>query len=163
MAASVGIAGCSGGNENTPEPEGTSNNKSAGVEQDNWFYGIGEDEVSGGDNLAIQNSRLVRDENDSVGVTGDVKNTSGDVVFTDLQVEATLYDGNDEELDVLSDNTEQEAIDDLEPGEVWDFGIWFEDADLEAAASYSLSATGETGEAAGSETQTGTGNGTSTE
>lgn len=164
--ATIGIAGCGdsgpGVDTDTPEPEGTSGDKTVSAEED-MFFGIEEGEVTADDNLAIQNSRLVRDENGTVGVIGDVKNTSEDVVFTYLEVNAALYDGKNAELDVFSDNTEGVDTDDLEPGEVWDFGIWFEDANLEGAASYSLSATGETGDAAGTGTQTETSTTTSTQ
>lgn len=147
-AAVVSLAGCAGfggsgeAETDTPEKAGTSTNKQVAAEEDDIFD-IKENDIADEDedNLKIQNSRLVETE-DGAGVFGDVKNT-GNETFTFLEVTATLYDESDDVLGEFFDNTEGSAIDELEPGAVWDFEIFFEAADLGAVASYSLEATGE--------------------
>lgn len=146
----MSLAGCNalngggnGGGDETPAKQGTSTDKNAAVEQDDIFDWEKREPQNGNQNaLKVQNSRLVRTAGEGAGVVGDVKNT-GNQTFTFLQVQATLYDESDDVLGEFIDNSEQEAIDELQPGEVWDFEIWFENADLGNVASYSLSATGE--------------------
>lgn len=150
VAAAASFAGCNEGgmNENTPAKTGTSTEKNVAAEEDD-FFDLEEDDVTDDDEdaLVIQNSRLVRTA-DGAGVFGDVKNT-GNETFTFLEVTATLYDETDDVLGEFFDNSEDESIDELGPGEVWDFEIFFEDADLGAAASYSLSASGTVAEDGG--------------
>ena len=157
VAATASLAGCSGfggADEDTPAKNGTSQNKQVGVEENN-LWDLEEQNVADDDEdaLVIQNSRLVQTQN-GAGVVGDVKNT-GNETFTFLEVQATLYDESDDVLGEWIDNTEGEDIDSLAPGEVWDFEIWFENADLGSAASYSLSASGQVNGESG-DTATGT-------
>ena len=150
VAGTTSLAGCgamnnNGGGGDTPEKNGTSTDKEVGVSEDE-FFNIEENGVTDDDEdaLVVQNSRLVR-TSDGAGVVGEVKNT-GNETFTSLEVTATLYDESDDVLGEFLDNTEDEAIGQLEPGAVWDFEIWFDNADLGSVASYSLSASGTVGD-----------------
>lgn len=173
-AASLALAGCTGeegnGGQNEEEPGET---PQPGDEQitpaDEGVFDLEEGEVTAEETLKVTMSSLFKTEDEGAGVMGTVKNT-GEVPYTYVEAQATLYDETDDVLGEFFDNTEEEAIDDLGAGEIWQFSIFFDRADLGEAASYSINvfgdklneADGEAGEGeepAGNET--GGGNGTS--
>ena len=75
------------------------------------------------------------------GVRGELKNV-GNETFTYVEVNVTLYDESDDVLGEWLDNTEEESIGQLKPGQKWDFDVVFQNADIGKAASYSISADG---------------------
>lgn len=116
----------------------------------------GELGAGGDDNLEIVDHEVYR-TGDDVGVTGSVTNT-GDAAYENVQVDVTLNHG-DTSIGEF-DTTSQEQINDLAPGETWQFRVSFEDAledeELTGAVTYTITASGTQADGAGN--QTGTGN-----
>lgn len=88
--------------------------------------------------LTVTEHQLVITGDDTVGVLGKVKNTADERVEF-AEVTATIYDKDENVIDQVFDNTEEEEQDGLAAGAVWDFEIWFDDAEAREIQRYTLS------------------------
>jgi uncharacterized membrane protein len=72
-------------------------------------------------------------------VSGTVENT-GNETAQSVEVSVTLYDTQDDEIDVFTNSTEEEQdVSELSPGETWDFTVQFADVDMQNVGSYVVS------------------------
>ena len=158
VAASLAAAGCMGGNEGTGNQgggPGEANQNDQGdnpiVPQEPGWFGIdgGVYEEQAADNLKITQHSLYR-TSEAFGVQGTVKNT-GTQPYTRVVAHARLLNANDEEIGsfrtVFGDKDQQEAFDDLAPGEKLRFDIRFKNTNPSEVftdkVSYQTWATGE--------------------
>ena len=116
----------------------------------------GEIGAGGDDNLEVVNHEVYQ-TGDDVGVVGSVRNT-GDTAYEVVQVDVTLNHGDTGIGDFTI--TSEEQINDLAPGETWQFRVSFQDAledeELTDAVTYTITTEGQLADGAGN--QTGTGN-----
>lgn len=183
MAATVGIAGCSGdggsgdgggesGDSTTESTESPTETGTGDGNIDQKFDPVnmqGDSAEKLGSGVKLLNHRAYETADD-VGVTGVVENT-GDEAFTEVTVTVELQDG-DETVAEFADTSEAE-LNELAPGLQWRFWVSFENESLTESMRYvvdvSVETAGEGTETVGTETagvdgtETATENGTSTE
>jgi hypothetical protein len=72
-------------------------------------------------------------------VSGTVENT-GNETAQSVEVSVTLYDAEDNEIDIFTNSTEEEQdIAELAPGDTWDFTVEFSDVDMQNVGRYVVS------------------------
>ncbi|WP_380680326.1 FxLYD domain-containing protein [Salinigranum sp. GCM10025319] len=72
-------------------------------------------------------------------VSGTIENT-GNETAQSVEVSVTLYDAQDNEIDVFTNSTEEEEdISELAPDETWDFTVQFSDVDMQNVGRYVVS------------------------
>ncbi|WP_162562584.1 FxLYD domain-containing protein [Salinigranum rubrum] len=72
-------------------------------------------------------------------VSGTIENT-GDETAQSVEVSVTLYDAQDNEIDVFTNATEEEQdVSELAPGDTWDFTVQFSDVDMQNVGRYVVS------------------------
>jgi hypothetical protein len=168
--ASIGLAGCSsdadgstGGTEVSDGSAGSDGSGGSSGGSDGSSGGTGDDEfdlssVDGtlGDNVSenveVTEHRAFQTADD-VGVTGVIKNTSGQQLEF-VEVEVTLNDGDT----VIGEfvDTSDEEIDSLGAGKQWRFWLTFDDEELGSDTSYSIEVEAEVADDADEATATGT-------
>ena len=94
------------------------------------------------DNLEVLSSHLTRQESQTF-VTGDIKNVGQDDI-ENIEVEVTLYEN---ETNAIADFTQtvdqEEEVQQLAPGQIWEFRVVFDDVDLNSVARYVVTANSE--------------------
>jgi len=94
------------------------------------------------DNIEILSSHLTRQESQTF-VVGDIKNVGQDDV-ENIEVNVKLYDEEDSELFEFNNTVEQEdEIQMLSPGQIWEFQVDFDDIDMQQIARYVVTANSE--------------------
>ncbi|MBX0294854.1 FxLYD domain-containing protein [Haloarcula nitratireducens] len=89
-------------------------------------------------NLEITSHRLTRRESTTY-VEGTIRNVGSEAVES-AEVSVTLYDDSDQELTDFNDTVEEENdVQQLAPGQVWDFQVQFTDVDMQNVARYVVS------------------------
>ncbi len=123
-AIGVASAGCLG--ENTEQSQQPGDEP---VQPQGWFsIGSGVRQGAGDNNLQVNQTSLFRTPN-GFGVLGNVKNT-GDQPYVRVTIHVQLQTDGGEVIGNFSQGfSEQEAIDDLGSGEVWQWRIFFEGTD----------------------------------
>ena len=72
-------------------------------------------------------------------VTGEIRN-AGDETANSVEVSVTLYDAEDNQIDIFTNSTEEEEdIDQIAPGETWNFDVRFTDIDMQNVGYYVIS------------------------
>ena len=90
-------------------------------------------------NLEIASHELTREESTTY-VTGTVEN-AGEENIESVEVSVTLYDAEDRELfDFRNTVEEEEDVQQLAPGESWNFRVRFADIDMQRISRYVISA-----------------------
>lgn len=85
--------------------------------------------------LEITSHELTREESTTY-VTATVENAGGENIQS-VEVTVTLYDADDNELDVFNNTVEEsEDVQELAPGESWQARVEFEDIDMQEVARY---------------------------
>lgn len=102
------------------------------------IYGENNESIEG---LKITNRELYR-TNGEVGLRGTVENV-GNKPFESVEVEVVLQDDQGEVLDEVIDETEEDEIDRLTPGNTWEFEVIFEEAQMAEVTSYTINLNGE--------------------
>ncbi|WP_168191261.1 DUF3426 domain-containing protein [Haloprofundus sp. MHR1] len=153
--------------ETTTEGDETAENETGGNETDgnateDGAFGDVDGEITddSDENLEVTERELY-ESNGEVGLRGTIENV-GDTAYEFVEVEVTLQDDQGEVLVEFIDETEEEEIDRLEPGETWEFDVVFEEAQMEEVSSYSIGVDGDLAETTGSDNGTNTTAGNST-
>ncbi|MDS0296081.1 FxLYD domain-containing protein [Halogeometricum luteum] len=90
-------------------------------------------------NLEITDHQLTREESTTY-VSGTVEN-AGEEDIESVEVSVTLYDAEDQELFDFRNTVEQEEdVQQLAPGESWNFRVQFPDIDMQRISRYVISA-----------------------
>jgi hypothetical protein len=94
------------------------------------------------ENLEILSTHLTRQESETF-VRGAVRNVGGEAA-ENVEVNATLYDDNNNELFDFNDTVEQEEeVQQLAPNQIWKFRVVFDDIDMQQVARYVVTANSE--------------------
>ncbi len=89
-------------------------------------------------NFEITSHTLER-SGETAQVSGSIENT-GNETAQSVEVSVTLYDAQDNEIDVFTNATEEEQdISELAPGDTWDFTVQFSDVDMQNVGRYVVS------------------------
>lgn len=76
---------------------------------------------------------------ESASVTGEIKNT-GDETANSVEVSVTLFDEEDNEIDVFTNSLEEEQDrSEIAPGDTWQFDVQFTDVDMQNVGYYRVS------------------------
>jgi hypothetical protein len=85
--------------------------------------------------LEVTSQKLQR-SGETAQVTGTVENTGNEAVES-VGVEVTLYDQNDDEIDILNRRLEEDTdTAEIPAGGTWDFTVDFDDVDMEKISRY---------------------------
>ncbi|MFC6723708.1 FxLYD domain-containing protein [Halobium palmae] len=119
---------------------GGTGNESAGNETGNQSAGVldGEVDEDTDPNFEILSHQFSR-SGESASVTGEIENT-GDETANSVEVSVTLFDEEDNEIDVFTNSLEEEEdVDQIASGETWQFDVQFTDVDMQNVGYYRVS------------------------
>lgn len=72
-------------------------------------------------------------------VTGEIRNT-GDETANSVEVSVTLYDAQDDQIDIFTNSLEEEEdVNQIAPDETWNFDVRFTDIDMQNVGYYVVS------------------------
>lgn len=167
--ASIGLAGCTGGNgadesENVTDDGGADSGAGGNGGDTNDDFDLWSIDGDLGESVSEHvtvDSHMTFQTAENVGVTGVIKNTSGQAL-DHVEVEVTLNDGDTLIGEFVDTNDEE--VEYLGAGKEWRFWVTFDDEELTEQTSYTIEVDAEVADdtGTGAENGTATGNGTTT-
>jgi hypothetical protein len=137
--AVAGLAGCSG-QTNSDDSTSTDAGTEAGTETETGESGAVEGEVTGNDTPLEIVEQNYFERASVVGVVGTVKNT-GESTYSPVTVHFSPYE-DEESRGKFYATSDAQNVDQLGPGETWEFAVALGESEIEAFNRYEVWVTG---------------------